>query len=155
MASKNLFAKKIDPLVIKAIESYRRTFTKAQIVDKVSANTHVSRMLVRAYQLDPSWDINLIVIRAIRARVDAELGRRRKNAKLGVTLRVYENYSLDGKGQRRWQKFDYMGMAELQLCLDWRRSNIIANENVALAYQKVIDLMIVGEYETVGEALAS
>jgi|TARA_Y100000296_G_scaffold15578_1_gene18309 hypothetical protein len=156
MAKKNLFAQKIDPLVINAINSYKRTFTKPQVLDKVLQNASVAKLMRQAYQIDPFWDINLVVKRAVMDRINVELRRRKKSPALGVSLRIYENYALVSGQPHRWQKFEVMALAELQLCLDWRiRNTIRPNQTIADAYQKLIGIMIEGEYETVGDALSA
>jgi hypothetical protein len=71
-----------------------------------------------------------------------------------VSLRIYENYGLGTGDAHRWQKFDVMNLAELQICINWRIDNIRANVSVVEAYEKVKDLMLLGEYQTIGEALA-
>ena len=98
---KNRFAAKIDPLVIAAITSFKRTFTKPQIVDKVLNDPAVANILLKAYRADPFWDINLVVKQAVGIRVDRELRRRKKSKMLGVSMRIYENYALGTKSPRR------------------------------------------------------
>ncbi len=101
MAAKNRFASKIDPLVIAAITSFKRTFTKPQIIEKVLKDPAVARMMRRAYQVDPFWDVHLVVKQAVGIRVDRELRRRKKSKALGVSMRIYENYALGTKSPRR------------------------------------------------------
>jgi len=153
VARKNLFAQKIDPLVQKAVVSYKRAFTKEQIVDKVLLVPDVSHLIVASYSLGRTWDLTLIVKQAVLDRVNAELRRKRKSPKLGVSLRVYENYGLGASGARRWQRFDVMNLAELQLCIDWRVQNITANMEVVAAYNDIKAMMLEGEYQTIGQAL--
>ena len=153
MAKKNLFAQKIDPLVQDAIGEYRSAFTKQQVVAKVLAIPDVSRLMVASYEAGRTWDLNLLVKRAVLDRVTAELSRKKKSPKLGVSLRAYENYGLGTGDARRWQKFDVMNLAELQICINWRIDNIRANAAVVEAYSDIKAMMLEGEYQTIGEAL--
>jgi hypothetical protein len=153
--NKNRFAAKIDPLVIAAITSFKRTFTKPQIIEKVLNDPAVANILLKAYRADPFWDINLIVKQGVALRVDRELRRRKKSKMLGVSMRIYENYALGAKGPRRWQRLDVMTISELQICFQWRKDNVRANAKVADTYKRLIDIMVEGQYETVGDALSA
>jgi hypothetical protein len=74
---------------------------------------------------------------------------------LGVSMRIYENYALGAKGPRRWQRLDVMTISELQICFQWRVDNVQANAKVADNYKRLIDIMVEGQYETVGDALSA
>jgi len=59
--AKNLFAQKIDPLVVDAINSYKRTFTKPQVLGGVLQNVHVARMMSRRRTVRRIIRVHLIV----------------------------------------------------------------------------------------------
>tara|TARA_R100000789_G_scaffold51988_1_gene51485 strand:+ start:71 stop:544 length:474 start_codon:yes stop_codon:yes gene_type:complete len=153
LAKKNLFAQKIDPIVEDAISSYKRSFTKPQLLHKVMGHDKVARVVSQAYMIDPSWDINLVLQEAVRQRINRELGKKRKSGKLGVSVRVYENYALDGQAEHRWQKLDIMNIAELQICIRWRQKFVESNLSMIKVYKDLIQDMIAVEAQSVGEIL--
>lgn len=155
MGQKSSFAKKVDPIVRESTRPRIRPFSINQVLNQVMRDSEISRILVATYMVEPNLNLNLIVKDAIKNRIVVELHRKKTCLVDGdkIALRIYENYGLSPT-LRLWQPLHSMGIAELQLCLDWRQKNV-AHEMVQIhAREWIIRKMIEMDAGTVGEVLA-